>query len=124
MIGQVHLLVLYNFRNQKIKKYIYLYTLKSDSRFMYAIDRCGKAADSFQSSILLIHCFQHQIPCNKMTTANAYTGVYCTLHLIDQSSESTYNILSSNNILLSCQKSVICQTKTACGCKKGCCQVK
>ena len=44
--------------------------------------RCGKAAGSFQSSILLIHCYQHQIPCNKMTTTHTYTGVYCTLYLI------------------------------------------
>ena len=37
----------------------------------------------FQRSILLIYCYQHQIPCNRITTANTYTGVYCTLHVID-----------------------------------------
>ena len=44
-----------------------------------------QAAGSFQSSILLIHCYQHQIPCNRMIAAHIYTGVYCTLHVIDQS---------------------------------------
>ena len=40
---------------------------------------------SIALSILLIHCYQHQIPCNRMTstTVHTHTGVYCTLHIID-----------------------------------------